>query len=275
MSHIAVDLKVIEVDAPAAARAAGVEEDRVLGGLVRLWHRCWSKKTDIASRVALCGVFGPGQADQLFAALVEFGLLEARDDGDFRVKGADRYLRIQAGREKGGKAASGNLKRGKESPAASRLPPGSPPADAPAGPRLLSGLSPSTEHRAPNTEEAKTLVDQEAGRPPSDVVEVFEHWRTVMATPRSILDKKRRAAVQARLAEGRTVEDLKSAIDGCAKTPHNMGVNDRGEKFNDLELICRNGPNVERFMRNAQAPPRGAGTSAPLEQHTHTGRLEL
>lgn len=271
MSHIAVDLKVIEVDAPAAARAAGVNEDRVLGGLVRLWHRCWSKKTALISRLELLGVFGPDRADQLFEALVGFGLLETSESEGFRVKGADRYLRIQEGRSKGGKTASGNLKRGKKSPADSRLTPGSPPAH----PRLVSGLSPSTEHRAPSTEETKTLVDQEAGRPPGDVLQVFEHWRTVMATPKSILDKKRRAAVQARLAEGRTVEDLKAAIDGCAKTPHNMGVNDRGEKFNDLELICRNGPNVERFMRNAQAPPRPGAAPAPLEQHTHTGRLEL
>ena len=144
MSHIAVDLKVIEVKAPAVARAAGVTEDRVLAGLVRLWHRCWSCKSDTLKPIEVAGIFGGENVDALICALLAFDLLEATDDA-YRVKGADRYLRIQAGRSAGGRAASGNLNRGKKSPADSRLTPGLPPADS----RLVSGLSPSTEHRAP------------------------------------------------------------------------------------------------------------------------------
>lgn len=64
------------------------------------------------------------------------------------MRGAEKYLRIQEGRARGGKAASGNLKRG-NAPAVPRLAPGSPPADS----RLVPGLSPNTEHRTPSTEE--------------------------------------------------------------------------------------------------------------------------
>ena len=84
---------------------------------------------------------------------------------------------------------------------------------------------------------------------------VFEHWKRVMGHPRAVLDKKRERAVEARLREGRTVAELCQAVDGCAKTPHNMGQNEQGQRYDDLELICRNAGQVERFMRNAfQAP---------------------
>ena len=58
MSFIAVELKVIEGKAGALARASGASEDRVLAGLVRLWHRCWSDTVDQLSKGQLASVFG-------------------------------------------------------------------------------------------------------------------------------------------------------------------------------------------------------------------------
>lgn len=84
---------------------------------------------------------------------------------------------------------------------------------------------------------------------------MFEHWKTVMGHQRSTFDKKRRAAVEARLRDGYTPADLMAAVDGCALTPHNMGKNDRGERYDDLELICRDAAHVDRFKRNAMTPP--------------------
>jgi hypothetical protein len=84
---------------------------------------------------------------------------------------------------------------------------------------------------------------------------VFEHWRTVMKKgPATKFDAKRRRAVEARLREGRAVEDLMRAIDGCAASPFHMGQNDRRRRFNDLELICRDGPHVEQTIEGASAP---------------------
>lgn len=81
---------------------------------------------------------------------------------------------------------------------------------------------------------------------------VFDHWVKVMGkNAQTLFTKDRKAKVRARLKEGYTVEQLCQAIDGCSRTPHNMGQNDQGQLYNDLELICRSGSQVDRFMQNA------------------------
>ncbi len=229
------------------ARLLDIPDAHGIGLCVALWD--WAldmaPEGDLRGRIAdespasLCraAVGWAGDAALLWVSYQRIGLIDASG----RVKGLSRYDKVLRKRQ-----------RDRE--------------------RVASGPS-ANRSESPRKTETETETEKETSERP--VVLVFEHWRDVMKTPRSILDDKRRRAVKARLDEGRSVDDLKAAIDGCAKTPHNMGVNDRGEKFNDLELICRNGPNVERFMRNAQAPPRPGAAPAPLEQHTHTGRLEL
>ena len=153
MSHIAVDLKVIEVHAPAVARGAGVSEDRVLAGLVRLWHRCWSTKAVAVTEVEIAGAFGPERLGELIRSM-ETEFLRKQPDGTFHVCGADQYLRIREGHSKGGHASKSNLIPGgkKRSAPAERQPKNSrDQAETP--PRQSSALPPSTEHRAPNTEQ--------------------------------------------------------------------------------------------------------------------------
>lgn len=94
------------------------------------------------------------------------------------------------------------------------------------------------------------LVDS---KPPTDVETVFDHWRQVMDSPRSILDRKRAGLIRQALKLGYTVDDLRAAINGCRMTPHNMGVNERGTRFNGLDLILRNADNIDRFMGTARA----------------------
>lgn len=92
---------------------------------------------------------------------------------------------------------------------------------------------------------------------PGPVRQVFEYWRKAAGKgPRTQLDSKRKRAVKARLADGYTVAELCEAVDGCLLTPHNRGENDRGERYDDLELICRDAAHVDRFRNNAQAPPK-------------------
>ena len=89
--------------------------------------------------------------------------------------------------------------------------------------------------------------------------EVFDYWVKVMgksAQTKFPSTSKRYINVTKRLKEGFSVEQLCQAVDGCKATPSNMGDNDRGEAYNDLELICRTVEHVERFMRNAKQPPK-------------------
>jgi len=91
---------------------------------------------------------------------------------------------------------------------------------------------------------------------PSPAQQVFAHWCAVMKKRgTAVFDAKRRRAVEARLKDGYSVADLCRAIDGCALTPHNMGKNDNGQRYDDLELICRDAAHVDRFVANARQPP--------------------
>jgi hypothetical protein len=87
------------------------------------------------------------------------------------------------------------------------------------------------------------------------VAGVFAYWQKLMRSPRSKLDEKRRRVIRKALGMGYTPHELCQAIRGCAKTPHNMGVNDRNQVFNGIDLIFRNADQIDRFIRNDIAPP--------------------
>ena len=78
-------------------------------------------------------------------------------------------------------------------------------------------------------------------------LDVFDYWKKSLNHPKCVLDEKRSAAIRARLKKGYSVERIKEAIDGIKNSPHNMGQNDRNTVFDDIELICRSGANVDRF----------------------------
>jgi hypothetical protein len=155
VSYIAFDLDAFDA-AESAARHAGASADAMMAGLLRLWRFCWRQRNDVVTPDQLRGVFGI----DVGPALVAFGFV-AQVGSNYRVRGADRYLRIQEGRSKGGKAASGNLKQNKKKPEATtgsppadhRLDAGSPPADDRLSHRLYAGLSPTSEQRLATSEQ--------------------------------------------------------------------------------------------------------------------------
>lgn len=85
--------------------------------------------------------------------------------------------------------------------------------------------------------------------------EIFEYWQEVMSHPKAKLDKHRQRAINQSLKLGYSIADLKQAIDGCAKTPFNMGQNDRQQIYDDINLIFRDAERIERFMNNASDNP--------------------
>ena len=118
-----------------------------------------------------------------------------------------------------------------------------------------------SKHEAPpnqepltTNQEPLTKVKETMPAKTGQALEIFNHWKLVMKkSNNSLLNAKRTKAITARLKEGYTVEQIKLAITGCSMTPHNMGQNDNGKKYDDLELICRDGVQVERFANNTHS----------------------
>lgn len=100
--------------------------------------------------------------------------------------------------------------------------------------------------------------------PPSgETADVFSYWQQKMNHPQAKLDAKRLKAIKARLGDGYTVGDLCEAIDGCLLSPHHMGQNNTRTVYDDIELICRDGPRVDKFIKLA----RQGGTTTSLENY--------
>jgi hypothetical protein len=146
VSYIAFELDALNV-VPSVAAAAGLRVGDVSHGLLTMWAWCFREKTQHVTAVHVRGFFGSDCVDALSA----FGFLQADAEG-LRVRGADRYLRVSEQRRTAGKARAASAGR-----AAGRLTSDTPAADQ----RATSGgpaLTPSTEHRAPNTEHLEAAV---------------------------------------------------------------------------------------------------------------------
>jgi hypothetical protein len=92
--------------------------------------------------------------------------------------------------------------------------------------------------------------------PSPDVITVFEHWKTLLEHPQAKLDDKRKKLIHEALKSGYSVEQLCEAITGCSLTPHNMGHNDSGQRYDGLHIILRDANQIDRFIYNAHSPPK-------------------
>jgi hypothetical protein len=86
--------------------------------------------------------------------------------------------------------------------------------------------------------------------------QIFEHWKTVMRHPHARLDPKRKALIRKALKLGYSVEQLYHAIMGCSVTPHNIGDNDRNQRYDGLHVILRDADQIDRFIHHYHTPPR-------------------
>lgn len=113
----------------------------------------------------------------------------------------------------------------------------------------LTGLK-ANHYPLPITQEPKDKVKTIV--PPSgETVEVFSYWQRKMNHPQAKLDAKRLKAITARLKDGYTVGELCKAIDGIKNSAHHMGQNDQCTVYDDIELICRDGAHVDKFIKLA------------------------
>lgn len=98
----------------------------------------------------------------------------------------------------------------------------------------------------------------------NEIQEIFEFWKTTLnKNSRTALDNKRKSKIQARLKDGYTVDDIKSAIIGCSKSDYHMGKNDQNTVYNDIELICRDATRLDQFIGFNQQSGNAAQATSP------------
>jgi len=112
-----------------------------------------------------------------------------------------------------------------------------------------------------NLNPSKTIVELKHDH----AQDVFKFWQETMSHHKAAYDDKRKALIRKQLKHY-SADDLKKAIHGCSLTPHNMGDNDRGEKYDSIELILREAKQIDRFMANADNPPAGKVTTIQQTQ---------
>ena len=114
---------------------------------------------------------------------------------------------------------------------------------------------PITNNQEPltNNQKIKSIV------PPSgETKDVFDYWQKFHNHPQAKLDDKRSRAIKARLKDGYSVGELCKAVEGCKYSEYHQGKNDNGMVYDDIELICRNATNVDKFIALAnKGPPNG------------------
>ena len=138
-------------------------------------------------------------------------------------------------------------------------------------------VQPTNNHK-PITNNQEPLLNNEVDLPHAEaVIEktnlakiVFDEWAEIMNHPKSIMDAKRKRAIDARLKDGYTIDQLKQAILGCRNSEFHQGANDRQQVYDDIELICRTASNVDKFIQmsanTSKLSAAGQSTKAALER---------
>jgi len=93
---------------------------------------------------------------------------------------------------------------------------------------------------------------------------LFAYWQTKCSRPRSKFTEHRRRALRARRREGYDWQTIRLAIDGAAARPYVVD----GRKYDDLELICRNGSKLEDFAARSGT---GGGLVAEMAERLFPG----
>lgn len=97
-------------------------------------------------------------------------------------------------------------------------------------------------------------------------MKIFFHWQQVMHHPQAKLDKSRQQWISGALGMGYDALALCTAIDGCSRTPHNIGQNEKGERYDGLHVIFKSADQIDRFIHNAKNPPRPLGKTEKRQQ---------
>lgn len=125
---------------------------------------------------------------------------------------------------------------------------------------LTQAVTDLTQQEESRVEERRETNSAGAGAKQAEAVRaVFEHWKqleesTVGKAPDGSplpgirnpkLTAGRRERINARLAEGYTIEELQECIDAFLADGWHLGANDRGTRYTDLPTILKNASKVD------------------------------
>lgn len=95
----------------------------------------------------------------------------------------------------------------------------------------------------------------------AEVEALFAYWQTECGHPKAKLSPVRRRKIEGRLMDGRTPEEVITAIQGAAKAAY---VGENGVKYDDIELICRSDEKLDLFIARAEAVPAMSASERKL-----------
>lgn len=105
------------------------------------------------------------------------------------------------------------------------------------------------ENQQTNTESTAKITSEST----TDINNVFLFWKSAFnKSARTKLEGKRLASIKARLKEGYSVDEIKTAISNVSKSQWHL---DNGQT--DIELICRNQINLDKYL--ALKPNQSSG----------------
>lgn len=118
-----------------------------------------------------------------------------------------------------------------------------PVADVPAA---LRRLADDTARRC--TQQPQQAPEAKAAVVHAAFVRLFDFWRAKTGHQNAQPTRDRERRVVARLREGYTEQQIQRGILGCARSDWHRGENPEGRRYDDLELICRSGSKLEKFI---------------------------
>lgn len=131
MPYLPVDLDA-KRKAEFVDRAHNLPKGTTVGGLLDAWEHVWATKSDVLGELYITACFGSSPA--IRADLVTAGFLEQLPEGQWRIRGAAKWLFGMEGKSRGGHAAKSNLvpgaKHKKPKPADEQKEPPSAPAES-------------------------------------------------------------------------------------------------------------------------------------------------